>query len=76
MNGTVLVVVVLLGMLAATAMVGWWAWQEIGDVQIGIHGMIALIAGATATFLLGVGLMWLVYYSNRRGYDDRAGKDF
>ena len=45
------------------------------DVEIGLHGWIALGLGVAVTTLLGVGLMWLVYYSNRRGYDDEAGRD-
>jgi hypothetical protein len=31
--------------------------------------------GAGATLLLGAGLMALVFVSNRRGFDDEAGRD-
>jgi hypothetical protein len=37
-----------------------------------LHGLVALTLGAVATFALGAGLMALVFFSNRRGYDDRA----
>ena len=40
-----------------------------------MHGKIALFAGVTVTLLLGMGLMWLVYFSHKRGYDDEAGRD-
>jgi hypothetical protein len=67
-----LTVAVLVGLLGATAGVTFWAWQEMGDVEISRHGLIALGLGAVATFALGAGLMALVFFSNRRGYDDQA----
>jgi hypothetical protein len=67
-----LTVAVLVGLLGATAGVAFWAWQEMGEVEISRHGLIALGLGAVATFALGAGLMALVFFSNRRGYDDQA----
>lgn len=65
-------VVLLIALLAATAGVAFWAWSEIGEVEIGWHGWIALGLGAGLTFLLGAGLMALMFLSSRRGYDERA----
>jgi hypothetical protein len=67
-----LTIAVLLGLLGASAGVAYWAWQEIGEVEISRHGLVALALGAAATFALGAGLMALVFFSNRRGYDDQA----
>lgn len=67
-----LTVTVLVGLFALSACVAVWAWREIGEVEISRHGLIALGLGAGATFALGAGLMALVFFSNRRGYDDRA----
>jgi hypothetical protein len=64
--------VVLFGLLAATAGVAFWAWSEIGEVEIGWHGWVALGLGAVLTFALGAGLMALMFLSSRRGYDERA----
>ena len=69
-----LTVLFLVGLLAATSGVAFWVWQEIGETDIGRHGLIALALGAGVTFLLGAGLMSLVFFSSRRGYDDRAHK--
>jgi hypothetical protein len=69
---TVLTIAVLLGLLGASIGVALWAWQEIGDVEISTHGIVALTLGALVTFALGAGLMALVFFSNRRGYDERA----
>jgi hypothetical protein len=74
-KGTVLVVIVLTGMLLAAAGVAWWSWHQLEGVEISTNGMIALFLGITMTISLGVGLMWLVYYSNKRGYDDHVGMD-
>ena len=69
------VVATLLGLLAAAGGVAWWSWHQLADVQMGTHGFIALALGAGAALALGIGLMWLVYFSHRRGYDERAGRD-
>ena len=45
-------------------------WKTLDTVNISIHGYIAIGAGALVSITLGVGLMFLVFYSNRRGYDD------
>lgn len=62
----------LLGLLAAAVAVAVWVWQEMGQVEIGMHGLIAIGLGAVLTFLLGAGLMALMFFSARRGYDERA----
>lgn len=45
-------------------------WSGIGDTGIGLNGWIALVLGVLATLALGIGLMTLVFVSNRRGYDE------
>jgi hypothetical protein len=64
--------IVLLGLLVASAGVALYAWREIGDVPISGHGLIALGLGVVLTALVGAGLMALMFFSSRRGYDDRA----
>lgn len=75
MNGNVAIIGVLLAILAAAGAVGWSIWRELADVEMSLHGWIALGLGASVATLLGIGLMYLVYYSSRHGYDDEAGKD-
>ena len=58
--------VVLFGLLAAAAGVAFWAWSELGDVEIGWHGLIALGLGVVLTFLLGAGLMALMFLEPAR----------
>jgi hypothetical protein len=65
-------VVVLLGLLAASVTLALWIWRELGNVAIGTHGLIAIGLGAVLTFGLGAGLMALMFFSARRGYDEQA----
>lgn len=61
------------GLLAMLAFVIWgagMAWKMSGDSKMSIHGWIALGLGLVLTAGLGGGLMWLAFYSSRRGYDD------
>jgi hypothetical protein len=39
------------------------------------EGYIALVAGVTVSVVVGVGLMALVFYSSRHGYDDLPKRD-
>jgi hypothetical protein len=67
-----LIVLVLVALLAASVGVALLASREIGDVDIGWNGTIALALGVGLSCLLGAGLMALMFFSARRGYDDRA----
>jgi hypothetical protein len=68
---TALVIGVLIALLGAALVFGIAGWTLDGaDVTISPHGMLALILGGLGTLALGGGLMFLVFYSNRRGYDD------
>jgi hypothetical protein len=66
---SVLLVLALLALLAVSV---WWAvyaWTAI-DVEMSIHGYVAMILGIVFSLLVGCGLMALVFYSSRHGYDD------
>jgi hypothetical protein len=62
---SVFLVLVLLALLAATL---WWAlyaWNSV-DVEMSIHGYIAMILGIVFSLVIGCGLMALMFYSSRR----------
>jgi hypothetical protein len=61
--------------VAAVAAVAIANWSGIGDTGIDLNGWIALVLGVLATLALGIGLMTLVFISNRRGYDDPPRED-
>jgi len=47
--------------------------MSLGAVDMTPAGYVALILGGLGTLGLGIGLMALVFYSHRKGFDDRAG---
>ena len=49
-------------------------WNFVGNSGIDLNGWIALILGVVVTLAVGIGLMTLVFVSNRRGYDDPPDK--
>ena len=50
-------------------------WNVLGDTGIDLNGWIALTLEMFATLAVGVGLMALIFISNRRGYDDPPEKN-
>ena len=63
------VVVLIIGIVIAAE------WTGIGDSDISGAGWLAMGLGVIVTLALGVGLMALVFISNRRGYDEIGRRD-
>jgi hypothetical protein len=62
----------LLIILAASV---WWAasvWTSVEGPPMPIEGYVAMWLGVAFSLVVGCGLMVLVFYSSRRGYDERA----
>ncbi len=60
--------IVLLVLIATLTMSTYMAYSGLGDMPAA--GWIAMIAGIVFSLIVGVGLMALVFYSSRRGYDE------
>jgi hypothetical protein len=65
----------LLGLLAVALWFAGTGWAHLGGVTIPPYGWAAIIGGVTLSLLVGGGLMALVFYSSRHGYDDLDGGD-
>ena len=63
------IAVVVIGALIAAA------WTGMGDSEISGAGWLAMGLGVIVTLGLGIGLMALVFVSNRRGYDEIGRRD-
>jgi len=72
---TIFVAVVLLSLLAVALTFMVDTWQRT-DAPMSVHGWIALGLGVFFSVLIGCGLMALMFYSSRRGYDERASSDY
>jgi hypothetical protein len=69
---TALVIVSLLTLLGVTVAWAIWGWEQAASTEMGFHGWLAMILGVVVTSLVGFGLMGLMLYSSRHGYDERA----
>lgn len=49
-----------------------WGLNNFTAGGLSTHGVIALVLGVTFSILLAVGLMAVVFYSNRSGRDEQA----
>ena len=67
--GTALVVMVLVCLLGWAFWIMMTAWTHI-DAKMSGHGWAALILGIVFSCVLGFGLMGLMFFSSRRGYDE------
>jgi hypothetical protein len=67
-----LIILALFGLLAAAIWFAVAAWERLGGAEIPFYGYLAIVGGVLVSLLVGGGLMGLVFYSSRHGYDDGA----
>jgi hypothetical protein len=51
------------------------SWALGGGPHMSVNGWIALGLAFVVTGALAGGLMWLAFYSSRKGYDDNVGQE-
>lgn len=62
----------LLGLLAAAVVIGSLGWASAPDTDVSGVGYVTMAIGAGLSLVVGIGLMALVFYSSRSGYDEPA----
>jgi hypothetical protein len=67
---TALIIILLLAVLAGAVFVGHYGWVSAGDVTMPAWGWLMMGLGIFFTLLVGGGLMALVFYSSRAGFDE------
>ena len=70
MPATVAVVVALLVILGAALWFAASAWLFVGGAPMPPAGYIAMVLGIVFSLIIGCGLMALLFYSSRHGYDE------
>ena len=65
----VVTLVILLGLLGWAIWYGVNAWNAMRGVAMSPLGWFFMAMGVIVTFLVGAGLMALVFYSSRHDYD-------
>ena len=69
-DGTWTILVVLLALLAATMVVAYLGWTLGSDADVPASGYVAMALGVIVSLAVGFGLMALIFYSSRAGYDE------
>jgi hypothetical protein len=68
-----LVIVPLVALLAASICFAVLSWSAIEGPPMPTEGHVAMWLGIVFSLIVGCGLMALVFYSSRQGFDDAAG---
>jgi hypothetical protein len=70
--GAYVLLVALLAMLVAVIWLAVSGWSSAAGTDVPAAGYLALAFGVIVSMVVGVGLMALVFYSSRAGYDEPA----
>ncbi len=65
-------IVPLIAMLAASVWFAYYVWITDDGPPMPTSGYVAMALGILFSIVIGFGLMALVFYSHRHGYDERA----
>jgi hypothetical protein len=68
--GSWIILIALVSLLFAACAVGYLGWRLADGVDVPISGYVAMVVGVIASLAVGFGLMALIFYSSRKGYDE------
>jgi hypothetical protein len=68
-------IAVLLAFLGSVIWIAVASWQSHSDVVMSTQAYVAMGLGIVFSLVIGCGLMALVFYSSRKGYDDPARRE-
>ena len=68
----ILALIALLGLLAASLWYAIGSWTALDAPDMPAELYVAMVLGVLFSVVVGAGLMALVFYSSRHGYDERA----
>ncbi len=68
--GTWAILIVLLALLAASLLIAYLGWTHGSDTDVPPSGYVAMALGVIVSLGVGFGLMGLIFYSSRKGYDE------
>jgi hypothetical protein len=68
--GSWIILIVLLSLLIATGVVIYRGWTLAGGTDVPASGYAAMVFGVIISLAVGFGLMALIFYSSRKGYDE------
>jgi hypothetical protein len=68
--GSWIILIVLLSLLVATGVVIYFGWTLGNGTDLPTSGYAAMALGVIISLAVGFGLMALIFYSSRKGYDE------
>jgi hypothetical protein len=68
--GSGIIFALLMLLLVATGVIIYFGWTVGGDVALPASSYIAMALGVIFSLAVGFGLMALIFYSSRKGYDE------
>jgi hypothetical protein len=68
--GSWTILIVLLSLLAITLVIVYCGWTSAKETDVPTAGYVAMVIGVIFSLAVGFGLMALVFYSSRKGYDE------
>ena len=68
--GSWIILIVLLSLLVATGVVIYFGWTLGNGTDMPTSGYAAMVFGVIVSLAVGFGLMALIFYSSRKGYDE------
>jgi len=74
-SGVLQIAAIVVPLLVILIAAGWFAaraWISVEGPPMPTTGYVAMALGVVFSLIVGVGLMALVFYSSRHGYDDQA----
>jgi hypothetical protein len=71
-RGSWAILAILLTLFAGSTVLSYVGWTSAAGTDVPASGYVALALGVIASLAVGFGLMALVFYSSRAGYDEPA----
>ena len=68
--GSWMILIVLFLLLVATVATIYWGWRLASGTDVPASGYAAMALGVIVSLAVGFGLMALIFYSSRAGYDE------
>jgi hypothetical protein len=68
--GSWIILFVLLSLLVATGVIVYLGWILVSGADVPTSGYVAMALGVIFSLVVGFGLMALLFYSSRKGYDE------
>ena len=69
------VILPLLAFLAVSVWFAYYVWTSDAGPPMPASGYVAMALGVLFSLVVGIGLMALVFYSHRHGYDERGHRE-